>query len=71
MGLQDEATLYLTKYGITKIHMAKVIGIYPSQLSAWLNKKLVLSKNNVNNIEKYINTLRSVDNYLQEKSLVL
>lgn len=71
MGLQEEVILYLTKYGITKSHMARVIGVYQSQLSAWLNKKLVLSEHHVNNIEKYINTLRSVDNYLQEKSLVL
>ena len=71
MGLQEEVILYLTKYGITKSHMARVIGVYQSQLSAWINKKLVLSEHHVNNIKKYINTLKSVDNYLEEKNLVL
>lgn len=51
--------------------MARVIGVYQSQLSAWINKKLVLSEHHVNNIKKYINTLKSVDNYLEEKNLVL
>lgn len=71
MELQDEIIQYLTKYGIAKSHMAKVVGVYQSQLSSWLNRRLVLPDYHVINIKKYLQTLKGVDGYLQENNLAL
>ncbi len=69
--LQDEVLHYLAKFGISRIHMARQIGICQPSISAWFNKKLVLPDYHVLSIEKYLQTLKTVDSYLQENGLVL
>lgn len=71
MGLQNEVKNYLSRYGISKSHMAKKIGISIQQLSAWTNGKLVLPDYHIEKIGQYVNTLKRVDEFLQANSLVL
>jgi DNA-binding transcriptional regulator YdaS (Cro superfamily) len=37
MDLQTKVKDHLKRYGIKKIYLAALIGIYPSQLSEWLS----------------------------------
>lgn len=71
MEMQEEVIRYLDKFGISKGHMAKVVGLYQTQLSSWLSKRLVLSDYHVENIKKYLQTLKSVDEHLQKNNLKL
>lgn len=71
MKLQEEIKKYLSKYGIAKSHMAKVIGVYQSQLSAWFNGKLVLSDCHMVKIDEYGQTLKALSEFLDKNNLVL
>lgn len=71
MGLQNEIKNYLSKYGISQSHMARLLNISNQQLSAWFNEKLVLPDYHIRNINEYLWTLKKVDNFLQENNLVL
>lgn len=71
MGLQNEVKNYLSYYGISKSHMANILGISIQQLSAWTHGKLVLPDYHMEKIEQYVNTLKMVDDFLQEKGLVI
>ena len=71
MGLQNEVKNYLSRYGISKSHMAKVLNISIQQLSAWTNGKLVLPDYHVERIGKYVDTLKQIDDFLQVNGLVI
>lgn len=71
MGLQNEVKHYLSQFGISKSHMAKVLDISIQQLSAWTNERLVLSDYNIEKIRQYVDTMKKVDDFLQENSLVI
>lgn len=71
MGLQNEVKNYLSRYGISQSHMARTLGISNQQLSAWVNEKLVLPDYHIKRIMVYLTTLKRVDDFLQEKGLVL
>lgn len=71
MGLQNEIKNYLSKYGISQSHMARLLNISNQQLSAWFNEKLVLPDYHIKAVRKYLITLKRVDDFLQENELVL
>ena len=71
MGLQNEVKHYLSHFGISKSHMAKALNITIQQLSAWTNGKLVLSEYHMDNIRKYVDTMKQVDEFLQVNNLVM
>lgn len=71
MGLQNEVNHYLSRFGISKSHMAKILDISIQQLSGWTNERLVLPDYHIEKIQQYIDTLKKVDDYLKENSLVL
>lgn len=71
MGLQNEVKHYLSRYGISKSHMANVLNISLQQLSAWTNEKLVLPDYHMEKIRQYVDTMKRVDEFLQENSLVM
>lgn len=71
MELQNEVKYYLSRFGITKSHMAKALNISLQQLSAWTNQKLVLPKYHIENIELYVDTLKRIDAFLQDNGLVM
>ena len=71
MGLQNEVKNYLSKYGISQSHMAKLLNVSNQQLSAWFNEKLVLPDYHIKRIRLYLTTLKRVDDFLQENGLVL
>lgn len=69
--LQNEVKSYLERYGISKSHMATIIGISIQQLSAWSTGKLVLPEYHIRRITQYVNTLKEVDEFLQSNNLVM
>ena len=71
MGLQNEVKNYLSRYGISKSHMAKTLDISIQQLSAWSTGKLVLPNYHMEKIGQYLHVLKSVDDFLQENNLVI
>ena len=71
MGLQNDVKHYLSRFGISKSHMAKALNITIQQLSAWTNGKLVLSEYHMDNIRKYVDTMKQVDEFLQVNNLVM
>ena len=71
MGLQNEVDHYLSRFGISKSHMAKILDISIQQLSGWTNERLVLPDYHIGKIRQYVDTLKKVDDFLQENSLVL
>lgn len=71
MGLQNEVKYYLSRYGISKSHMAKALNLSLQQLSAWTNEKLVLPDYHMAKIEKYVDTMKRVDEFLQANGLVM
>lgn len=71
MGLQEELEYYLKLYGITKTHMAKTLNIHIQQISAWTNGKLTLSDYQIARISEYVDTLKRVNVFLKENSLLM
>lgn len=71
MGLQNEVKHYLSRFGMSKSHMAKALDISLQQLSAWTNEKLVLPDYHMEKIREYVDAMKKVDEFLQENSLVM
>ena len=71
MGLQNEVKAYLSKYGIMKSHMAKILGISVPQLSSWMTGRLVLPDYHMVKIREYLRVLKSVDSFLYEHNMAL
>ncbi|WP_458397514.1 hypothetical protein [Anaerotignum sp.] len=71
MGLQNEVRDYLSKYGITKSHMAKTLDISAAQLTSWMTGRLVLPDYHMVKIREYLRVLESVDSFLYEHNMVL
>lgn len=51
--------------------MAKALNLSLQQLSAWTNEKLVLPDYHMAKIEKYVDTMKRVDEFLQANGLVM
>lgn len=54
MDLQTKVKDHLKRYGIKKIYLAALIGIYPSQLSEWLSGNYELADEQIDVIEKFL-----------------
>lgn len=71
MKLQDEVKYYLSRFGMSKSHMANALDISLQQLSAWTREKLVLPDYHMEKIRKFIDTVKMVDEFLQQNNLVM
>lgn len=71
MDLQTEIKYYLKKYGMTRAHIADALRIPRSTLSAWLSGRLVLPSHHMDNILKYRDDLKLVEQYLEQNNIVI
>lgn len=71
MELQNEVKYYLSRFGMSKSHMANALDISLQQLSAWTSEKLVLPDYHMEKIKKFIDTMKRVDEFLQQNNLVM
>ena len=71
MKLQDEVKYYLSRFGMSKSHMANALDISLQQLSAWTREKLVLPDYHMEKIRKFIHTVKMVDEFFQQNNLVM
>lgn len=54
MELQAKVTKYLDEHGVKKKYLASLIGIYPTQLSLWLNGNYTLTNIQIKKVEDFI-----------------
>lgn len=54
MELQAKVTKYLDERGVKKKYLASLIGIYPTQLSLWLNGNYTLTNIQIKKVEDFI-----------------
>ena len=55
MELQERVKAHLINKGIKKIHLATLLGIYPTQLSKWLSGHYTLNSSQIKRVEDFLN----------------
>lgn len=54
MSLQERVKAYLVDNGIKKKHLAKILEIYPTQLSQWLSGNYTLNSSQTKRIDDFL-----------------
>ncbi len=59
MSLQEKLKVYIKENGIKKMHIAGLLGIYPTQLSLWLTERYNLNARQTQIIEDLVSDIKS------------
>lgn len=54
MSLQKKVKAYLVDNGIKKKHLAKILGIYPTQVSQWLSGNYTLNSSQIKRVDDFL-----------------
>lgn len=54
MSLQERVKAYLEDNGIKKKHLAKILGIYPTQLSQYLSGNYALNSSQIKRVDDFL-----------------